>query len=119
MKPENLYQDLIGTQHIYEMEMWDEEFFNEEGQAYIRLEEDAPGEFNFSVLRGGIDGKIIGKTFEFNWEGIDGKFDKSGSGKIKLKSEDLIEGEFWIYLGDSSTFLARRAKQRKKEIKIT
>ena len=33
-----------------------------------------------------------------------------GSGWVRIKGKDLLEGEFRIHNGDSSTFLARRAK---------
>ncbi|WP_257790623.1 hypothetical protein [Methanobacterium subterraneum] len=34
----------------------------------------------------------------------------SGSGWVRMKEEDFLEGEFRIHLGDDSTFLAKRAK---------
>lgn len=32
-----LTMDFVGTWHIYEMEMWDEDYFNMEVQAYITM----------------------------------------------------------------------------------
>lgn len=103
-----------GTWHIYEMETWDMEYFNMEVQAYIRIESDKQGEFQFCLVSGVIDGKVVdypdGKRLEFTWEGNDECDPASGSGWIRMKGKDLIEGEFRIHNGDSSTFLARKAK---------
>jgi len=51
---------------------------------------------------------IIDEKFEFTWEGIDENDPISGSGCLKIIDDDLLEGEFRIHLGDSSTFFARR-----------
>ena len=110
MKSKKLYNNLIGTWHISEMELWDEEYFNMEVQAYIEVGKDGLGNFQFGLVTGSIDGKMDGQRFEFNWEGIDENDENSGSGWIKLKNKNKIEGEFRIYLGDCSTFLAKRAE---------
>jgi len=101
-----------GTWHIYEMELWDEDYFNMEVQAYIRIDPNNLGDFQFGLVSGCIDGKLVadGERFEFTWEGNDECDPACGSGWIRIKEEDLLEGEFRIHLGDDSTFLARRAK---------
>ena len=50
------------------------------------------------------------KRFEFTWEGNDECDPACGSGWVGIKGKDLLEGEFRIHNGNSSTFLARRAK---------
>jgi uncharacterized protein YndB with AHSA1/START domain len=106
--------DFTGTWHIYEMEAWDEDYFNMEVQAYITIEPNNRGYFQFGLVSGDIDGRIVdyaeGKRLEFTWEGNDECDPASGSGWIKLKEKDTLEGEFRFHMGDSSTFLARRAK---------
>jgi len=103
-----------GNWHIYEMEQWDEDYFNIEVQAYIKIEIDNSGCFQFGLVNGEIDGKIVdnadGKRFEFTWEGNDECDPASGSGWLRMKEEDLLEGEFIFHIGDSSIFLARKAK---------
>ncbi len=105
--------DFAGTWHIYEMETWDEDYFNMEVQAYVRIEPNGSGDFQFGLVSGGIDGKIVdypdGKRFEFTWEGNDECDPASGSGWVRIKENDVIEGEFRIHNSDSSTFLARKA----------
>lgn len=105
----------IGMWHIYEMEMWDADYFNMEVQAYIKIDSNNRGHFQFGLVSGDIDGKVVdyadGKRFEFTWEGNDECDPASGSGWVRIKEKDLLEGEFRIHNGDNSTFLARRAKQ--------
>ncbi|MGB8216222.1 MAG: hypothetical protein WCE94_02880 [Candidatus Methanoperedens sp.] len=106
--------DFTGTWHIYEMEQWDDDYFNMEVQAYIRIESATSGCFQFGLVNGEIDGRIVdqadSKRFEFTWEGNDECDPASGSGWLRRKEEDLLEGEFRFHEGDSSIFLARRAK---------
>lgn len=47
-----------GLWHIFDMEMWDEEYFNKEVQAYIQIKNDGLGEFQFGYVRGDIYGKM-------------------------------------------------------------
>ncbi|MGA1826569.1 MAG: hypothetical protein ACMUIP_18095 [bacterium] len=51
--------DFIGTWHIYEMEQWDEDYFNMEVQAYIDISSNNRGNFQFGLVSGEIDGKIV------------------------------------------------------------
>ena len=104
-----------GRWYIYEMEMWDEDYFNEEVQAYIQIDKNGTGEFQFGYVYGEIDGKITKYTdedrFEFSWAGNDENDPANGHGWLKLKDLDTIEGEFRFHMGDDSTFVARRAKE--------
>lgn len=104
-----------GRWHIYEMEMWDKDYFNEEVQAYIQVDKNGNGEFQFGFVYGEIDGKITKQTdgdrFEFSWAGNDENDPANGCGWIKFKDSDTIEGEFRFHTGDDSTFLARKAKK--------
>lgn len=105
--------DFLGTWNIYKMEMWDEDYFNMEVQAYIKINDDKTGEFQFGLVQGELDGRIVRngkkKKFEFTFEGNDENDPISGRGWIILKSKDEIEGEFIFHLGDSSLFNAKMA----------
>lgn len=106
--------DFTGTWHIYEMELWDEDYFDMDVQAYILIEPDNMGYFQFGLVYGDIDGRIVdyadGKRFEFTWEGNDECDHVFGSGWVKIREKDVLEGEFRFHRGDSSSFLARREK---------
>ena len=104
---------LIGTWHIYDMEMWDEDYFNMETQAYVEINADNLGNFQFGLVSGSLDGYlelIDGKErFCFTWEGQDEMDEANGSGWLRLVSMDEIEGLINFHLGDRSLFKAKRA----------
>ena len=102
-----------GIWHITEMENWDEDYCNMEVQAYIEIDERGSGDFQFGLVTGAIDGEIatdkLGNRLEFTWEGGDENDEASGSGWLRLKDDDTLEGKIKIHHGDSSMFLAERA----------
>lgn len=104
---------LSGTWHIYEMENWDEDYFNMEVQAYIEINERGAGDFQFGLVTGQIDGEIVkdqsGEKLEFTWEGGDENDEASGSGWLRLKDKNTLEGKIKFHGGDSSLFSAKRA----------
>jgi hypothetical protein len=102
-----------GTWHITEMENWDEEYCNMEVQAYIEIDERGSGDFQFGLVTGAVDGEIetdkLGEKLEFTWDGADENDEANGSGWLRLKDDDTLEGKIKIHGGDSSLFLAERA----------
>jgi len=106
-----------GTWHITEMDQWDEDYFNMEVQAYIKLNKDGDGEFQFGLVRGSIvDGWLDedGEGYEFEWEGNDEMDEAAGSCLLSLVDKDHLEGEFTFAGGDSSGFQAERVKTQSK-----
>jgi hypothetical protein len=103
----------IGTWHIYEMELWDEDYFNMEVQAYIEVRPDYLGNFQFGLVSGYLDGYLeveSGKErFVFTWEGQDEMDPMTGSGWMKLQGKSKVVGLIKLHLGDRSGFSARRA----------
>ena len=101
-----------GTWRITEMEQWDQDYLDMEVEAFITIEENGNGEFQFGLVSGGIDGNIVknGKEerLEFTWEGNDECDPASGSGWLKLKNKNLINGEIKFYQGDKSGLVAKR-----------
>ena len=106
--------DYIGTWHIYEMEMWNEDYFNMEVQAYVTIEDEGLGHFQFGLVSGQMEGEIIQEDtvekFDFTWDGNDECDPAAGSGWLKIRDPDTIEGMIKFHMGDRSTFLARRVK---------
>jgi hypothetical protein len=99
---------ITGTWHIQKMEMWDADYFNMEVQAFLEINQNLKGEFQFGLVTGEISGKIKGERFEFLWEGNDENDEANGGGWLQMKDDDTIEGEFIFYEGESSTFVAKR-----------
>ena len=105
---------LEGYWHIQEMEAWDEDYFNMEVQAYFQINANSLGDFQFGLVSGQLDGEVD-KTgeeeiFRFSWEGNDECDPASGCGWCKLQDKNTIKGSIKFHLGDSSTFLAKRAE---------
>ena len=106
--------EFIGTWHIYEMELWDSDYFNMELQAYIDIKPNNLGNFQFGLVSGYLDGYIedeFGKEyFVFTWEGQDEMEPMTGSGWMKLIDKNEIVGSIKLHLGDRSGFSASRAR---------
>ena len=96
------------------MEMWDKEYFNMEVQAYFRINKDLNGKFQFGLVSGTFDGEKVTEgaeeKIEFTWEGNDECDPASGSGWLKLRDQETMEGKIKFHEGDSSKFLAKRGK---------
>jgi|SRR3989338_1064348 len=114
MKTKN--SDFIGIWNIYEMEEWGEDYFNEESQAFIKINKDKTGNFHFGYVNAEMDCRIIKRDketlLEFTFDGSDEMDPCQGRGWIKFKENNFktIEGELFFHMGDSSIFLARRKK---------
>ncbi|MEI8346561.1 MAG: hypothetical protein WCG27_03785 [Pseudomonadota bacterium] len=92
-------------------------FFNQEVQAFIRIGSKNSGEFQFGLVSGQLNGKLVkyseGDKFEFMWEGNDECDSAHGSGWIRLKNKKTMEGEFWFYdAGDDSKFEAKKITKK-------
>jgi hypothetical protein len=107
----------LGRWHIVSMSNWDEDYFNEEVQAYIELEDNEKGEFQFGYVRGVIDyqeGHRDGKPcVEWTWEGNDEMDPAMGRGWAVLEG-DQLNGMIFFHLGDESEFVAERAERAKR-----
>ena len=106
--------DFTGTWRIYEMELWDSDYYNMEVQAYIEIGSNNLGNFQFGLVSGYLDGYIedeFGKDiFVFTWEGQDEMDPVTGSGWLKLMDKNAAVGSINFHLGDRSRFRARRAR---------
>jgi hypothetical protein len=106
--------DFEGIWRIKEMEMWDAEYFNMVVQAYIKIRYDGSGSFQFGLVSGDMDGKVIEypyeSRFEFSWQGSDECDPASGSGWLRIRENQKIEGELRFFEGDDSTFIAEKVE---------
>ena len=104
----------LGHWHIVSMSMWDEDYLNEEVQAFIEFDDKGSGSFQFGYVRGIIDyreGLRDGQPCaEWSWEGGDGADGTplSGRGWAILQEKEL-NGMICIHQGDESEFEAERA----------
>ena len=99
-----------GKWRITEMEMWDRDYFDMEVEAYIQINANGSGEFQFGLVCGQIRGKMSkdGEEFRFRWDGSDECDEASGSGWLKLKGENSLDGHIELHEGDESDLVAER-----------
>ena len=106
----------LGRWDIVSMSNWDEDYLNEEVQAFIEFDDRGGGSFQFGYVQGIIDyreGLRDGEPcVEWSWEGSDGAdgTPTSGRGWAKLGDEGL-DGMIFIHQGDESEFEAERASK--------
>jgi len=104
----------LGRWRIVSMSMWDDEYLDEEVQAFIEFEEHEKGSFQFGYVQGIIDYREDLRdgrpAAEFSWEGGDGADGTplAGRGWAILREEGL-HGMIFIHQGDESDFEAERA----------
>ena len=104
----------LGRWHIISMSTWDEDYLNEEVQAFIEFDDKGGGSFQFGYVQGIIDYheglRDSQPRIEFSWEGGDGADGTplTGRGWAEPVDEGLA-GMFFIHLGDESEFEAERA----------
>ena len=107
-----------GVWHIMEMDVWDNEYMNMEVQAYIEINNDGTGEFQFGLVKAYMNYKLRNRedknVMEFRFSGSDELDSISGIGWLKLIKDGLMEGEFSFGLGDDSGFIARRTEELKE-----
>lgn len=103
-----------GMWHITEMEMWDEDYFNMETQAYVQINPNGMGNFQFGLVTGQIHGDVTDESgherFEFTWEGSDELDPVSGSGWLRIAGDDSAEGNVKIHAGDRSGFTVEKVQ---------
>ena len=106
----------LGRWHIVSMSTWDDDYLNEEVQAFIEFDDEGGGSFQFGYVRGIIDyreGMRDGRpAAEFSWEGGDGADSTplTGRGWVILQGKEL-DGMIFIHQGDASDFEAERASE--------
>src|SRR5262245_23466984 len=109
----------VGRWHIVSMDAWDENYFNEEVQAFVEFEANGTGHFQFGYVSGYMDWRPTTRdgepAVEWSWEGGDGADGTplTGRGWANLKDNDL-HGMIFIHLGDESGFVAKRAGAQKR-----
>ncbi len=112
-----LKSPFTGSWRIVSMSAWEDDYLDEEVQAFIEFDEKGGGSFQFGYVQGEIDCRTTtrdGKpAVEFTWEGGDGADGTplTGRGWAILEGDEL-KGMFCIHLGDDSDFMATRAKKK-------
>ena len=112
-----------GRWHIVSMSAWDDDYLDEEVQAFIEFDEKGSGSFQFGYVQGQIDYR----TTEAGWQACGGILAGTaetaqmarrctGRGWAVLEGDEL-NGMICIHRGDDSEFVAKRAKAKKRSRK--
>ena len=101
------------------MSAWENDYLDEEVEAFIEFDDKDGGSFQFGYVQGVIDHRMANRggepAVEFTWEGGDGADGTllTGRGWGVLR-DDQLHGEFFIHEGDESEFVAKRKKEKKQ-----
>jgi hypothetical protein len=111
LKPELLF---LGRWRIVSMSQWEDEYLDEEVEAYIEFDDRGRGSFQFGYIQGVLDyreGRRDGQpAAEFSWEGGDGADGTPLTGRgWAMRKDEGLHGIFAIHMGDDSEFEAKRA----------
>src|SRR5436309_1503559 len=96
------------------MSAWEDEYLDEEVQAFFEFDGTGRGSFQFGYTQGLMDCKTTSRggerAVEFSWVGGDGADGTAltGRGWAILRGDEL-GGLFCIHEGDDSEFVARKA----------
>jgi hypothetical protein len=98
------------------METWNEDYFNEAVQAFIRFEENGLSPFQFGYVQGNMDWCPSTRdgepAAEWCWKGVDGADGTPVTGRGWAKRVgDELHGTLFIYHGDQSGFVANKAEE--------
>ena len=104
----------LGRWHIVSMSAWDQDYLDEEVQAFIEFDDKEGGSFQFGYVQGRIDCRTTSRqekpAVEFSWEGGDGADGTPLAGRgWALLQENELHGMIFIHMGDESEFKAERA----------
>jgi hypothetical protein len=107
---------VVGRWHIVSMSAWDNEYLNEEVQAFIEIVEKG-GSFHFCCVHGHMDCRLTTRNgepaAEWSWDGNDEMDAAQGRGWAMLKGDELY-GMIFIHEGDESEFVAKKVGSKLK-----
>jgi hypothetical protein len=98
------------------MSAWDEDYFDEEVEAFIEFGENGTGHFQFGYVSGYMDWRPTTRddepAVEWSWDGGDGADGTPLTGRGWAKpAGDELHGMIFIHLGDDSEFVAKRVAE--------
>jgi hypothetical protein len=102
-----------GRWRIVSMSAWNDEYLDEEVQAFFEFEKSGRGSFQFGYIQGFMDCWMTSReglpAVEFSWEGGDGADGTPLTGRgWAILRDDELSGEFCIHDGDDSEFVAQK-----------
>jgi len=108
---------LVGKWRIIEMTDFNQKDVDMEVKAYLAVERNESGAFQFLLVRGDICGEFSqtpdGSLFDFTWEGNDECDEAAGDGWIRSLDGKNAEGAIRFHCGDTHQFKAKKMQVKK------
>jgi hypothetical protein len=106
-----------GRWRIVSMSAWEDDFLDEEVEAYIEFNDRGWGDFHFGNVQGQMDCRQTTRdgepTVEWSWDGNAEMDAAQGRGWAVLRGDEL-HGMIFFHGGDDSEFVAKRARAQKQ-----
>jgi hypothetical protein len=100
-----------GRWRIVSMDAWEDDFLDEEGEAFIEFDDHDSGEFHFGNVQGDMDCRLTTRdgepAVEWTWDGNAEMDAAQGRGWAVMKGDEL-HGMIFFHCGDDSGFVARK-----------
>lgn len=114
-KPFNAF---VGRWRIVSMSMLEQDFVDEEEEAYIKFGAKERGEFHFCYVHGHMDCCFTTRdgesAVEWSWDGNDEMERANGRGWAIINRDEL-KGMFFLHDGDATGFVAKKIGVKKKK----
>jgi len=109
---------LEGRWRIVSMSAWEDDFLDEEVEAYIEFDNKGWAGFHFGNVQGQMDCRSTMRdgepAVEWSWDGNAEMDAAQGRGWAVLRGEEL-NGMIFFHGGDDSEFVAKKAKELKRK----
>src|ERR1700693_4141915 len=106
----------VGRWRIISMSAWEDDYLDEEVEAYMEFDEKAGGSFQFGYVQGQMDCRLTTEgepVGEWSWDGSDEMDAAQGRGWAMF-SGDEIHGMIFFHGSNESEFVAKRSGQKKR-----
>jgi hypothetical protein len=112
-KPPNT---ITGRWRIVSMSAWEDDFLDEEVEAYVEFNDRGWGDFHFGNVQGQMDCRPTTRegepAVEWSWDGNAEMDAAQGRGWAVLRGDEL-HGMIFFHGGDDSEFVANRANEKR------
>src|SRR5580698_8132955 len=109
------HNPFVGRWRIISMSAWEDDFLDEEVEAYIEFNDRGWGKIHFGYVHGNMDYRLTTRdgdpAVEWSWDGNDEMDPAQGRGWAVLKGDEL-HGMIFFHGGDDSEFVATRSTKK-------
>jgi hypothetical protein len=96
--------DIAGKWRIVETAIWDRQYLDLCGPAFISIDAQGRGEMAFGAFQASFKCGFTRSGIDFDWHGADEGDEVSGDAWAELQNDGCLEGEILFHNGDETTF---------------